>query len=214
MTESSERTPSRNPSLPCAWRSPSECKDCPAEGILMCRFDPKDLATFFITILPYGIAVIAGTILAGYDRYLLLWLAYSIFFFFVWEARVLCSHCPYWAEEGRILRCHANFGVVKLWRYRPGPMGRSEKVQFVTGALLWIGFPFVFLLLGREYLLSSIGAAAALSAALGLRNRACSRCINFSCPMNTVPKLMVDAYLKRNPDIRAAWEAGGYRLDE
>ena len=38
------------------------------------------------------------------------------------------------------------------------------------------------------------------------------RSINFSCPMNVVPKEDVDAYLERNPVMQAAWEASGYKL--
>ena len=180
----------------------------------MCRFDAKDMLHFFMMILPFGVAAIAGTIAAGYGWYLSLWFAYSLFFFFVWEARVLCRHCPYWAEAGSVLRCHANYGVIKIWKYQPGPMRKAEKIQFVVGALLWIAFPFPFLLLGHQYLLALIGASAAVSATFLLRRNVCSRCINFSCPLNAVPKPLVDIYLRRNPQIQAAWEASGYRLDE
>ncbi|MCP4539639.1 MAG: hypothetical protein GY832_21085 [Chloroflexi bacterium] len=199
-------------SMPCAWESISECQDCSIEGSLMCRFDSKDLVSFLINCLPFGVTAIAGTIYAGYGKYLLLWLVYSIFFFFVWEARILCSHCPMWAEEGRVLHCHANYGVVKIWKYRPGPMSKSEQIQFLVGALILIGFPFIFLLLGKETLLVWIGLAAIISAVFNLRKYTCSRCINFSCPMNVVPKSVVDRYLERNPNMRAAWEASGYRL--
>ena len=34
----------------------------------------------------------------------------------------------------------------------------------------------------------------------------CSKCINFSCAFNKVPKELVDEYLKRNPVIKNAWE--------
>jgi hypothetical protein len=173
-----------------------------------------DCVNFFMIILPYGVTAIAGTIRAGYGWYLILWLAYSLFFFFVWEARVLCRHCPYWAEERTILRCHANIGVIKIWRHQPGPMSKAEKAQFVLGALLWISFPFPFLLMGQEYLLTLIGVSAAISGAFLLRKNVCARCINFSCPMNGVPKQNVDTYLRRNPPMRAAWEARGYRLEE
>ena len=61
-----------------------------------------------------------------------------LFFFFVWEARILCSHCPYWAEEGRILHCHANYGVIKIWRYHPEPMSKFEQVQFIVGVLIFL----------------------------------------------------------------------------
>lgn len=214
MPESSEQTSSGTRFTPCIWKTTEECKGCSIKGDLMCRFDSKDLAGFLMITAPFAVTAIAGTIRAGYGWYLLLWIVYSVFFFFVWEARVLCSHCPMWAEESRILHCHANHGVIKIWKYRPGPMSRSERIQFAIGALFWIGFPFVFLFLGKEYLLVLIGLITVVSSLFCLRRTACNRCINFSCPMNTVEKKLVDAYLERNPGIRAAWERNGYSLGE
>jgi hypothetical protein len=179
----------------------------------MCRYDSKDLLTFLMNALPFFVTAIAGMARAGYGWYLLVWLGFALFFFFVWEARVLCSHCPYWAGDGRILRCHANHGVFKIWPYRPGPMSRSEQAQFMIGALILLAFPLPFLLLGREYLLASIALVSLASGIHGVRRTACRRCLNFSCPMNVVPKPAVDAYLRRNPQMRAAWEESGYRLD-
>lgn len=209
-----KQAPARSPSLPCTWQSLSACEGCAIEGRLMCRFDSKDMAGFLLNVLPFAVTAVIGVIQAGYGWYLLLWLAYSLFFFFVWEARILCSHCPMWAEESRVLHCHANGGVIKIWPYQPGPMSKSEQVQFLVGAGLWIGLPFLFMLLGQQYLLTLIGLTAVASGVYGVRRTACSRCINFSCPMNTVPKSLVDAYLARNPAMRAEWEASGYRLDE
>ncbi|MEJ2211251.1 MAG: hypothetical protein P8129_19730 [Anaerolineae bacterium] len=200
--------------LPCSWQDASVCQDCAIEGRLMCHFESKDMAGFLMNLLPFAVTAIAGVIVAGYGWYLLAWLAFSLFFFFVWEARVLCSHCPMWAEESRVLHCHANGGVIKIWPYRPGPMSRSEQAQFLLGAGLWVGFPFLFMLLGQEYVLALIGLATVASGAYGVRRTACNRCLNFSCPANTVPKEFVDGYLARSPVMRAAWEARGYRLDE
>lgn len=197
--------------MPCSWQLESLCRGCPIDGKITCRYDSKDVLRFFMNWFPFGVTAVAGMIQAGYTRYLLLWAAYSLFFFFVWEARVLCRHCPMWAGEGRILRCHANSGVVKLWRYKPGPMSGSEKLQFMVGALLWVGFPLVFLSLGRLLLLTLIGLAAAISAVYGLRVNACTRCVNFSCPLNMVPKETMDIYLSRNPYIMKDWEKHGYR---
>ena len=208
-----ERVPIHDSYLPCTWQNPSICQGCQASGKLMCRLDKKDMVSFLMIILPFGVTSISGMIRAGYGWFLFLWLAYSLFFFFVWEARVLCRHCPYWAEAGSVLHCHANYGVIKIWKYQPGPMSKAERFQFALGAMLWVAFPFPFLLLGQEYLLALIGMSAAMSGAFLLRRFVCSRCINFSCPMNTVPKQLVDAYLGRNPQIRAAWEAGAYRPD-
>jgi len=41
----------------------------------------------------------------------------------------------------------------------------------------------------------------------------CSRCINFSCVGNTVPKKEVDEYLRRNPVMEKAWESSGYKIN-
>jgi hypothetical protein len=205
---------SQNPAEPCTWQPTSACVGCQLGAELMCRYDPRDLTSFFVNFLPFGIAVIAGMILGGYGIFLLGWFAYWIFFFFVWEARVLCSHCPFWAEEGRILHCHANCGVFKIWPYRPGPMSRSEQIQFILGASIFVLFPLVFMVLGGQYLLVVLAVASAISAGYNLRKNTCSRCIQFSCPVNIVPKATMDAYLRRNPGMRSAWEASGYRLGE
>lgn len=178
----------------------------------MCRFSDKDMLNFFMIILPFGVTSIAGTIRAGYGLLLLLWLAYSLFFFIVWEARVLCRHCPYWAEEGRILHCHANYGVIKIWEYDPRPLHKGEKIQFIIGALIFVGFPFPYLILGHEYLLALICLSTVVSGVVLLRRNVCRRCINFSCPMNAAPKELVDMYLRRNPDMRESWESSGYHL--
>jgi len=201
-------------SQPCTWQTVSVCEGCPAKDHLMCRLDRKDMATFLMMLLPFGITTIAGTIRSGYGDYLFLWLAYSLFFFFIWEARILCRHCPFWAENSAVLHCHANNGVLKLWKFEPGPMSRSERTQFIFGALIFIAFPFPFLLLGAEYLLAVIGLGTAASAIFLLWKFTCSRCINFSCPMNTVPKHLVDAYLKQNPAIRSAWEEKGWAVED
>jgi hypothetical protein len=199
--------------IPCTAQPTPTCKDCTLPDRLMCRFDPGDTIHFFMLTLPLLVTTIGGVIAAGYGGYLLGWLAYAIFFFFVWEARVLCSHCPYWAEESRILHCHANYGVIKIWKYRPGPMSRAEQIQFAVGAIGLVLYPAFFMILGAEYLLAAITIVSSISWGYLLRRHVCVRCINFSCPMNAVPKPLVDAYLSQNPVMRSAWEKSGYRLD-
>lgn len=46
------------------------------------------------------------------------------------------------------------------------------------------------------------------------REHYCRRCVNSSCPMNAVSKRRVDAYLRRNPAMREAWERAGYCVDD
>jgi len=45
-----------------------------------------------------------------------------------------------------------------------------------------------------------------------LRRKVCIKCVNFSCPLNKVPKNLVDSYLEKNPIMKEAWEASGYKL--
>jgi hypothetical protein len=70
------------------------------------------------------------------------------------------------------------------------------------------------MILGSQWLLLAITLTAIASSAFNLRRNVCVRCINFSCPVNAVPKPLVDAYLRRNPIMQEAWEASGYRLGE
>jgi len=197
----------------CTWQDEKDCIGCPIQERLNCRFNWSDLAYFLAIFLPSAAAAVAGMILGGFGWYLLGWAGYAVFFFFVWEARVLCSHCPYWAEGGRVLHCLANHGVIKLWRYHPEPMSRSEQAQFLVGAGIMVLFPFPFLILGEQYLLAGIMLLGLISFWFSLKKHVCTRCVNFSCPLNGVPKIIVDAYLRGNPVMLRAWEAKGYQLD-
>ena len=189
------------------------CDKCPVRDKLHCHFTARDLIHFLTVILP-------GILLGGAGIYnvgiwhLILWLIIIFAFFGFVEIRILCAHCPHYAETGKTLKCWANYGSPKLWKYHPGPMSKWDKIQFILGALIWTGYPFPFLLLGGEYLLSVITATALISGVYILRQLVCSRCIHFSCPMNAVPRLLVDAYLQQNPRIREAWKESGYHLEE
>jgi len=193
--------------IPCTAKTALSCEDCSLNGPLMCRFEKRDLAFFLVICLPFFVTAIGGGIAAGFGWWLFGWLAYEFFFFYVWEARVLCSHCPSWAENGRVLHCHANYGVIKLWKYRPGPMSRPEQVQFIAGSLLLVLYPLIFMVIGREYLLATIGLVSATSFAYLLWQNCCDRCGNFSCPLNHVETATRQAFFKRNPVILAAWKA-------
>lgn len=172
----------------------------------MCRYEKRDTVHFFMIILPFFVTTIGGIIISGHAGWLFGWLVYMLFFFFVWEARVLCSHCPYWAGNGRVLKCHANYGVIKFWRYHPEPMNRSEKIQFLIGGLLLILYPLIILVIGGEYLLAVIGLVSAFSFGYLLWRNICDRCINFSCPLNHVPQKTRQAFFERNEMIARAWE--------
>jgi hypothetical protein len=197
----------------CAALPKQQCTNCSLNSSLMCRYETRDTTHFFMIFLPLLVTSIGGVIASGLGWCLFGWLGYMLLFFFVWEARVLCSHCPYWAEEGRVLKCHANYGVIKIWKYRPGPMSRSEQVQFIVGALLVVLIPFALLIIGREYLLAVIALSSGVSFGYLLWKNICNRCVNFSCPLNNVPKEIKNQFLNQNPVMKQAWEETRFIID-
>lgn len=182
----------------CSVQKSPDCESCVNQTKLICRFDPADTLHFFMIFLPLLVSAVGGMIVTGNGMYLWGWLFYAIFFFFIWEANVLCSHCPYWSEPSRILHCHANYGVFKLVRYKPQPMSRSEKIQFLAGALILVLYPIVFLLIARQFLLAGIATTSAVSFGYLLYRNICIKCVNFSCPLNHVPEQYKSAYVKKN----------------
>ena len=200
-------TSANNPYDICTWRPESECADCPIAGRLKCRFASGDLAHFMATFAVFALPAVVGVIQGGYGWYLLGWAAFCLFFFELWEIRILCSHCPYYAEKGRTLHCIANYGSFKAWKYHPEPISKNETVQLLIGFAILIGYPFPLMLLGGQFLWAIVALWGAVTFFWTLRKYTCSQCVNFSCVLNTVPQEVVDAYLARNPVMRQAWDA-------
>jgi len=198
-----------NPYQLCTWESPSECEECPIAGKLKCRFRRSDLSHFIGVIATFVLPSIIGMIQGEYAWYILGWIGFWIFFFEIWEIRILCSHCPFYAEKGRTLHCTANFGSLKLWNYHPEPISRSEKIQLLIGVGISSGYPFPFLLLSGQVWYALIALWALVMSFWTLRKYVCSACVNFSCILNRVPSEIVDAYLERNPAMNRAWRKAG-----
>lgn len=188
---------------------------------------------FLLLALPYMIIAFFGVvvtgILTGVWWMLIAYVVFFFVFFGILEIRILCSHCPYYAENSKILHCFANHGTPKFWRYHPEPLNSFEKISSITGFFIFGGFPLLSQAYGilflavhyKEYalvaLLGLIGiAVATLLTAISffsvLSIYYCPNCVNFSCPLNKVPKSMVDEYLERNPVMKEAWEKSGYKL--
>jgi hypothetical protein len=152
--------------------------------------------------------------------------------FGIFEIRFLCSHCPYYDDDRKTLRCLGNHGSPKLWRYHPEPMNRFEKflMRFAVIGMIFFILPIAAFGYGIGYLvvnyetfgllplvgLSGIAFAmllASVSFVAVVKTHFCTSCVNFSCPLNTVPKDLVDGYLAKNRVMREAWEKAGYKLD-
>lgn len=225
-----------NPYDICTWSDETGCIDCGLQGKLKCRLNPKDFWFFILNQIPslvmafFGLALIG--LLTGAWWSLITYAVVCVTFWGLGvETRILCSHCPYWAEDSKTLHCWALTGSPKLWRYRPEPMNKLEKTVLVLFFSFLVLFP-VFVEAYGIWLMSVNYAEFGLYALLGMIGVTlatlmvglqflyilvyyfCSKCVNFSCTLNQVPKPMVDEYLERNPVMKEAWGKSGYKLGE
>jgi hypothetical protein len=199
---------SNNPIATCISET---CNNCSVSNDLHCHFTLRDLIHFLLIAFPSfllggaGIFYISGLMLIP-------WLVLIIGYFGFVEIRVMCSHCPHYAEEGSTLKCWANYGSPKIWKYRPGPMTYWEKVMFFVGfALVW-GYPLVFLIYGFQLFLLSVYLITVAGFFMTLRTFLCSQCINFACPLNTVSDTIRGAFFNRNPGVARAWGVDGQNV--
>lgn len=182
------------------------CEGCPLLDSLHCHFKGKDLAKFFAAFFPSFIIGGIGVYRFGI-WFFVLWIVFILSYFGFIEIRVMCSHCPHYAETGSSLKCWANYGSPKLWRYRPGPMSGMEKVIFLAGLILVFGYPLTLFLVISKWLLAMLYGVAVVGAYIFMRKSMCSQCMNFACPLNLVDEDRKKSFFKRNPSIAAAWES-------
>ena len=216
--------------LMCTWKEEEHCYDCEIKDQLDCRWEKNLLLRFYKGGSLAMISSALGLIIVGlFISWLPLFIyaGFWIFFFGFFEIRVLCSHCPYYSEEGKILHCLANHGTIKLWKYHPEPMKSWEKFGFLSGAMFFVLFPVLAEIYGIIRLIDQSSMQGILFGLiiltilsifggylffLVLVGKICPKCVNFSCPLNSVPKEIVDKYLERNPVMKEAWESNGYVL--
>lgn len=193
-----------DPDKPIATCNASTCQDCSAGKELTCHFSLSDLVHFLLLVTPSMLIGGAGLVSAGI-WWLILWLGLVIGYFGFIEIRVLCSHCPHYAEEGKSLKCWANYGSPKLWSFHPGPLALWEKIVFFVGLFLIWGIPLPAFVLTRQLFLLVIFLLTSVGFLITIRRSFCSRCMNFACPLNTVGEQSRKEFLARNPRIAAAW---------
>ncbi len=182
----------------------ANCEGCPVSKDVYCHFHGHDLAAFLFAGLPMVIVGGAGVVQIG-AWWLVPWLLIVFAYFGFVEIRVMCSHCPHYAEPGKSLQCWANYGSPRLWKYHPDPMSITEKIVFVTGLVLVMGYPLAFLLIGPQWFLLAVYLITVVSFYLTLRRSYCSECMNFACPLNIVGEDVRSEFFKRNPVIARAW---------
>ena len=226
-----------NPYNICTLDKSSDCEGCKNQRKITCKFDTNVKNTFTNVGMPAALIPLMGFVMIGLISgiwwILIAYVAYFIIMFNVFEIRFLCSHCPYYADNNKTLKCPGNYGSPKFWKYHPEPMNRFEKFMMrfsIIGMVFFIlplaGLGYGILYLSINYtefgLISLAGMialwvgslATSLSFVSMLSTFYCSKCVNFSCPYNTVSKAVVDDYLRKNEVMKEAWEKSGYVLDE
>ncbi|MBN2118757.1 MAG: hypothetical protein JW730_19465 [Anaerolineales bacterium] len=194
-----------DPKRPLSTCSSTDCQDCPVRDHLQCHFCGKDLVQFlFIALPPFIVGGMGIVHLNGW--YLVPWFVLCLSYFGFVEIRVMCSHCPHYAEPGtKSLQCWANYGSPKLWKYRPGPMSAGEKRVFFVGLVLIAGYPLAFLVLGMQWLLLALFLVLVVVMGAAMHTLMCKHCMNFACPLNNVDQKIRADFFKRNPVVARAW---------
>ncbi|MBN1426985.1 MAG: hypothetical protein JXB07_01290 [Anaerolineae bacterium] len=172
---------------------------------LQCHFSGKDLARFMLIAFPPF--VVGGIGIAHLSAwYLVPWVILFLSYFGLIEIRVMCSHCPHYAEPRTLsLQCWANYGAPKLWEYRPGPMTRGENIVFFAGLVLIAGYPLAFLMIGTQWLLLTIFVLTTAAMGTLMATLMCNHCMNFACPLNRVEQSVREDFFSRNPVVARAW---------
>lgn len=204
----------------CIWKKGADCEGCNLENEVICTPHVKYSVYFGLPLLIAIIPVIIGLVFAGFYNPLVLaliftgWIAYSLFFFFIWESRIICNHCPYYANDTqRTLHCPVDKGKLKTSKYDPGPMRLSEKIQFVIGATIFALYPLPFLLIAGQIIPIIFLLGGVIIWIIVIQLTICPYCVNFSCPLNRVPKSVRNEFLNLNPVIKKAWKEKGYVIE-
>lgn len=200
------------PNRPIATCIEIDCSGCTLQNKVHCHFNSRDLLRFLLIAFPPFIT--GGIGIAQVNAWLLLpWIGIILGFFGFLEIRVMCSHCPHYAEPAtKTLQCWANYGSPKLWKYRPGPMNTGEKFLFLSGIGLVAAYPLAFLIFSANWLLLVVFTAFVLVMGISMRYGLCNQCMNFACPFNRVPPKTRLMFFARNPVVDEAWKETQIKL--
>ena len=194
-----------DPHKPLGTCQSQSCDGCPVHEDIVCHFNGTQLSHFFLIVLPAFLLGGSAIFRTGWIP-LLVWIGIIIGFFMFTEIRVMCSHCPHYAEEGNSLQCWANYGAPRLWKYRPGPMTKMETFVFFAGFATVIGYPLTFFILSGWWFGLLLYAMVISGAYMSMRRLMCNQCINFACPLNITPCQVRDKFFDRNPVVAEAWQ--------
>jgi hypothetical protein len=174
---------------------------CPETGLLLKHEMSRFVFYKLLVLVPISAAVIA---LARHSEivylpfvYIGLCLLHAVIMF-----TIKCPHCAYYKMGGKIHHCFMITGVPKVYKPRPGPESKFVGIYAPIGIAVITIFPLYWLRFEWELLMVYLLSIAAIITSIGLNE--CSRCLNFECGHNTVPKDVRNAYEgRRLPSVPA-----------
>ena len=217
----------QNPYSICSLDPNYNCNTCKIKGKLDCKLDKNKQKTSMKIVFSFIITAVLGLITAGiitdFWWLLVIYITFIFLFFFVFEIRFTCSHCPYYAENKKFLNCPGNNFFPKIWKFNLKPISFIEKIGSILGFAFLGLFPITSELYCILFIISKDSNLNLFEALVLILLfiftvimyivfislfffKFCPKCINFSCQFNKVPKEFVDEYLKKNPVIKNAWE--------
>ena len=84
-------------------------------------------------------------------------------------------------------------------------MSTTENVVFFGGFVVVWGYPVAFFIMGGMWFLLILYALLTTSFFVTLKTFLCSKCMNFACPLNSVPEKIRLLFFERNPSVGRAW---------
>jgi len=218
----------------CIVLEDSKCEICELEGELVCKVDKKEANKFLIGNIMYRVTAITifvlSGLLIGHWWMLGTYTGIVLFTFLLLEPWLLCSHCPFYEKEGRVLKCWALRGMPKIRKYQPGPMKTYEKILMLIFGTYIDLFPFLGMIWGivkfakepatNLYLGIGIVSVSVVFLVLVycfgqiLLGNKCKKCTNFSCPMNKVQEEKINQFLDKNSKMKEAWLKAGWKENQ
>ena len=168
----------------------------------MCVYSKQDLVGFAVLFMNIFFPFTAGMIQGKHYLGLLVWIILSIIFFGYIEALVLCRHCPHYKEDGKTLRCHANWGLPKIPSYDPRPMNRVEQVVWLLYATILLFFWVPFFIAFKQWVYLAWASVSSFVSIYTVLLTRCNRCYMLSCPVNRVPEEVKQIFYKYYPEYR------------
>ncbi|MFH1464202.1 MAG: hypothetical protein ABIO70_07435 [Pseudomonadota bacterium] len=190
------------PGQPLSTCTRGTCDGCDVTGKVVCHFSARKLLTFYLLAGPLLLVGGLGLVTISWVA-LLAWVGLYILSFGIIGVWTTCAHCPHYAEPSlRCLRCDVLWGFPKLRAPQPGPMAGWEKAAHVGCFAVFLLGPVPILLLHGPLIgggWTAIYLSLVAGFVLGLRRLFCARCMNFTCPFNTVDEAARAVFREHNP---------------